>query len=175
MAARILLAMNDVASTFDTVRACALALLSGTVLQADAVSAGRGSVVDWRTVRSGETLQTDGDAFDTAQLFVALVAEFHEERTVTHRDVFAPGALRLSPPSRVDAAASALDVDDLAAEPFVAPAPRICEFMRLENGARRRAFDVGEFRVVVEPHADDEGQASFTRRLADLAIGLVSS
>jgi hypothetical protein len=43
------------------------------VLQIEGVSAGRGIVIDWREVKSGETLQTDADAFDTAQLFVALV------------------------------------------------------------------------------------------------------
>lgn len=60
-------------ATFEIIRSCALALLSGTVLQTAGVSAGNGIVIDWRTVTSGETLQTDGDAFDTAQLFVALV------------------------------------------------------------------------------------------------------
>lgn len=58
---------------FESVRACAIALLGGRVLQADRVSAGNGIVLDWRTVLCGEELLTGGDAFDTAHLFVALV------------------------------------------------------------------------------------------------------
>jgi hypothetical protein len=34
---------------------------------------GQGLVIDWRTVRSGDTIQTSADFFDTARLFVALV------------------------------------------------------------------------------------------------------
>lgn len=59
--------------TYEAVRCVALALIAGEVVQAAGVSAGNGAVIDWRTVRSGEALQTDADAFDTAQFFVALV------------------------------------------------------------------------------------------------------
>lgn len=71
--------------TFNAVRACAISLLAGDVLQADLVSAGNGIVIDWRTVRSGETLQSGADAFDTAQLFVALVGVDAAFRAVGQR------------------------------------------------------------------------------------------
>jgi hypothetical protein len=59
--------------TYEAVRVCALALLAGAVLQISDVSAGHGLLVDWRTTRCGEELLVGADAFDTAQLFVALV------------------------------------------------------------------------------------------------------
>jgi hypothetical protein len=62
-------------SAYDTVFRCAAALLAGRVVQVGGVSAGMGTVIDWRTVRSGETLQSGGDAYDTARLFVALVGD----------------------------------------------------------------------------------------------------
>ena len=52
---------------------CAVEILGGRILQADDVTAGRGFVIDWTTVRSGETLMEDGDAYDVAFLFVQLV------------------------------------------------------------------------------------------------------
>jgi hypothetical protein len=48
-------------------------------------------------------------------------------------------------------------------------APDVTTFMRVENGGRRRRFDIAGFVVHVEPHADDEEQARFTERLAVLA------
>lgn len=51
----------------------AAALLEGRVLQIHEVSAGNGLVVDWRTVRCGETLVADADAFDAALVFVSTV------------------------------------------------------------------------------------------------------
>lgn len=57
----------------EAVQACAVALLGGVVLHADDVTAGNGVVIDWREVKHGETLQNDGDAFDTAYLFVTVV------------------------------------------------------------------------------------------------------
>jgi hypothetical protein len=48
-------------------------MMAGHVVQAEHVSAGQGLVIDWRTVRSGDTIQTSADFFDTARLFVALV------------------------------------------------------------------------------------------------------
>ena len=59
--------------TFPAVRACTLAIFRGAVLQASGISAGRGTVIDWRTVKSGETLAEGADAFDAAHLFVSLV------------------------------------------------------------------------------------------------------
>ena len=58
---------------YDAVRACALAMLGGAVLQTCDVSAGRGLVVDWRIVKSGEAMLSEADPFDVADLFVALV------------------------------------------------------------------------------------------------------
>lgn len=130
--------------TYEAVRACALAILAGAVIQVDGVSAGRGIVVDWRTVKSGETLTQGADAFDAAQLFVALV-----------------GAER------------ALSVvgDTPEATSFVAPEPRVSAYMPNASGARRRSFEAGQFRVFVEPHDDDDSaQAEFTARLARLAV-----
>ena len=57
----------------DTVQACAVALLSGAVLHASDVTAGNGSVIDWREVKSGATLLEGGNAFDVAYLFVTVV------------------------------------------------------------------------------------------------------
>lgn len=59
--------------TYEAVRLCAAELISGAVIQTAGVSAGNGTVIDWRTVPSGETIQDGGDTFDTARLFVALV------------------------------------------------------------------------------------------------------
>lgn len=135
---------NGATETYMAVRACAVALLAGAVLQADAVSAGNGLVIDWRTVKCGDVIQSDGDAFDTAQLFVALVGS--------------------------EAALSSTDGAVAPPDAFVEPAARVAEYMRNNAGARRRSFDAGPFRVFVEPHDDDdEAQSAFTRRLADLA------
>lgn len=60
-------------NTYDTVLACSLAILRGHVLHVDNVTAGLGSVIDWRHVKSGETIMDGGTAFDVAYLFVSLV------------------------------------------------------------------------------------------------------
>jgi len=138
----------DTQSTFAAIRACAIAMMAGHVVQAESVSAGRGMVIDWRTVRSGDTIQTGTDAFDTAQLFVALVG--------------------------ADAALVAADEWGIEPASAVHTQPRIVEFMRTPNGGRRRSFECGKFTVVVEPHADDEEQAEFTARLAELCAELVN-
>lgn len=131
--------------SYEAVRVCAIALLAGAILQAEGVSAGRGIVVDWRTIRSGETLVQGADAFDAAQLFVSLVGE--------------------------DVAVSSVKSDVSDVPVFEAPAPRVNEFMKNESGARRRSFDAGPFHVIVEPHNDDDAaQAAFTQRLARLAV-----
>ena len=64
---------TDIATVYDAVRAVATELLSGSVVQIDDVTAGRGSVIDWRTARSGEPIVEGGDAFDVAYQFVLMV------------------------------------------------------------------------------------------------------
>ncbi len=136
-------------TTYDTVRVCALAILRGRVLQAGGVSAGRGSVIDWREVRSGETLQTGADAFDTAQLFVTLVGENAALQSHLADVMVAP-----EPPP----------------PPFVPPPPRITRWgTNSDHRGHDRSFDVGEFSVTVRRHEDDAAQAQFTERLAAAA------
>lgn len=148
----MLLCMNSARpaeGTYDAIRACAEAILSDRVLQARGVSAGRGSVIDWRDVRNGETLQDGCDAFDTAQLFVSLVGS--------------------------EAAFLALLEDPAPVAPVAAPAPHITAWMQGPNGGRRRGFTIGEFSVTIEPHEDDERQAAFVARLAAMATDAVIS
>jgi len=136
-----------VSDSFNAIRACAIALLAGAVLQAGGVSAGNGEVIDWRTVKSGETLTRSADAFDVAQLFVTLVGP--EQAIVSIKG----------------------DVADAPA--FESPKPRISAYMANASGARRRSFDAGPFRVFVEPHDDDDAaQAAFVERLARLTATL---
>lgn len=140
--------------TFTAIRACALVLLTGAVLQAEspegAVTAGKGSIIDWRTVRCGETIQTESDPFDTAQLFVALVG---------------PDAALL---------AANRDAEVELAPPIPEPAPRITTWAADDRGNRRRQFEVGNLRILVEAlpwlyDLDDSAAALFTERLAELA------
>lgn len=65
--------MNDIDNTFAAVSACAIAILAGAVLQASDVTAGKDKVIDWREVKSGEIVQEEPNAFDTARHFVMLV------------------------------------------------------------------------------------------------------
>jgi len=136
-------------TTYNAIHACAVALLSGAVLQVGGISAGRGLVVDWRTVRSGETIQDGGDAFDTAQLFVSLVG--------------AELALSVLEPDAVPEATPAPRV-----------APRITAWSPNEHGQRVRSFEApGGFKVSVQSTDygadDDDAAAAFTERLAALA------
>lgn len=140
--------------TFTAVRACALALLAGAVLQTAGVSAGNGIVVDWREVKSGETLNTDGDAFDTAQLFVALVGP--------------------------EAALAIVEGEPAAA--FV-PAIHAYPLQKHADGSdsdRIREFRCGGYQVQVSRDwirggdFDDADQADFVRRLASLAAEVSS-
>jgi hypothetical protein len=133
--------------TYAAVRSVAIAVLGGAVVQASGVSAGNGIVIDWRTVKSGEELQRDADAFDTAQLFVALVGAY--------------GALAAL---GEHAAAS-------APEPVAIP-PRVTAFMPDNNGGRRRQFDAGPFTVKVEPYEDDAAQAAFVERLVEAVAAM---
>lgn len=125
-------------NSYEAVRACAVAILSGRVLQIGEVSAGNGCVIDWRTTKSGDVLQDGADAFDTAQLFVSLVGEEHAFLAAT-------GGLHVQ------------DSD-----------PKVTTFCQTSNG-RRRSFTIYGFTVLVEPHHDDEAQATFTAELAALA------
>src|ERR1700683_3007232 len=105
--------------TFAAVRACCVALLAGAVLTASDVTAGNGSVIDWRAVRSGATLESGLDAFGTAQLFVAVVG--------------VEDAMR--------AATAELDVPE--APPLVDPVPAIVAYAPDQYGRRGRQFTVG--------------------------------
>jgi hypothetical protein len=142
--------------TYEAVRACALAMLMGAVLQADNVSAGRGLVVDWRTVKSGKHIQVDGDAFDTAQLFVALVGA-ETAMASLGRDGFADVEPPPAVPKRI---------------------PEVTAYRPNEHGMRVRQFTAPRgFKVVVHPshYGDDHTDAdaaAFTARLAELAEGL---
>lgn len=138
---------TDLTPTFEAVRACAIALLGGRILQSDSVSAGRGMVIDWRTVRSGETVIDGADAFDMAHMFVTLVGPEVALATVADEGI-AP------------------------ASPTPRPPPQVYAYMPSYNGGRRRSFEVGPFRVYVEPHEDDAAQAAFTEALARVAAEL---
>ena len=59
--------------SYMAVRDCAVVLLAGAVLTADDVTAGYGCVIDWRIMRSGQTVLDGADAFDTAMAFVRIV------------------------------------------------------------------------------------------------------
>ncbi len=133
--------------THPAVRACTLALLAGFILHASNVTAGRGLVVDWRTVKSGEELQM-GDPFDTAWLFVAIVGP--------------------------EAALGSLEVEPAPAPPMAAIATRVYAYAVQPCGGRLRSFDATalEFRVMVEAHEEDEAQAAFCERLAAFCDGL---
>lgn len=60
-------------TNYETIAACSAALLRGKALQACEVTAAAGMVIDWRTEQSGETVLVDGDAYEVAALFAALV------------------------------------------------------------------------------------------------------
>lgn len=137
---------------FPAVRACAILLLGGVVLHASDVTAGNGKIIDWRTVKSGDTIQEGADSFDTAQLFVALVG----------------------PEAAMVAATRDQDVEPPPPDPKVAP--RVFAFMANERGCRLRQFEVGDLRIRVEVlpwlDGDDDAAAAFTERLAALAAAL---
>jgi hypothetical protein len=135
-------------TTYTAVRACSIAMLAGTVLQVCDVSAGNGSVIDWRTVSSGETLLDGADAFDAAHLFVELVGPEVAHMAAT-RD------MEIAPPP-----------------PEPEPEPEITTWMRTPNG-RARTIEVGVFRITVDAigsnvdgDAQDEAHATFVVALA---------
>lgn len=133
--------------SYEAVRACALAVLGGAVLQAEAVSAGNGRVIDWRTVKSGESVLEAADAYEVATLFVSLVG--------------------------VEAAMASVDLVVEPPPPHT-HSPQVHAYMANERGSRRRSFDATThgFRVLVEPHEDDASQARFTELLAVAAEGI---
>jgi len=57
----------------DLIFVLAVSFTNGTVLTANNVTAGNGMVIDWRNVKSGETVVSEGDAYDMAVTFVGLV------------------------------------------------------------------------------------------------------
>lgn len=59
-------------SFYDLVFRCSVEIIRGRVLQAGGVTAGNGDVIDWRSVRCGERVARDADAYDQALLFVEL-------------------------------------------------------------------------------------------------------
>lgn len=141
---------------FEVVQTCALALLSGKVLHADGVTAGNGIVIDWRQVRSGEEVQRDADAYDTAELFVALVGpDQASSSTLEERHPDAPS-----------------EVPTIAPPPDAALEPSVIAWMRTPSG-RNRTFEVGGFTITVHTSEDDDdSHATFTRELARLAASL---
>jgi hypothetical protein len=56
----------------DLIFALCVAFTKGIVLSANNVTAGNGSVVDWRTVKSGDHVLEDANAYDVAIVFVNL-------------------------------------------------------------------------------------------------------
>lgn len=59
--------------SFGAVADVAARLLTDTVLFGAGVTAGRGRVVDWRSVKCGENVVADADAYATAAAFVDAV------------------------------------------------------------------------------------------------------
>ena len=139
---------------YQTIRAIALVLLTGAVLHArdplgsGVVTAGRGTIVDWRTVPSGVTVAERLDAYDTAAMLVSLVGG---EQAVLALPFVAEQA---PPPAKIP--------------------PRVYAYALTSTGGRRRSFEVGPWMVYVEPNEDDEGQEAFTRRLAVVAAEVAS-
>jgi len=56
----------------DLIFALAIAFTKGVVLSANDVTAGNGKVIDWRTVKCGDTVIEAADAYDVAVCFVSL-------------------------------------------------------------------------------------------------------
>lgn len=75
--------MNSETSS-DVVFDVSVVLLAGVVVFGGGVTAGRGKVVDWRSVKCGENVLESGDAYDVAACFVGLVGE-HEARRAVQR------------------------------------------------------------------------------------------
>jgi hypothetical protein len=119
----------------------ARALLHDVILHVSDVTAGRGRIIDWRTVKSGEVVLDNADAFDVAYRFVALVGADKALASLAEWEDGEP--VETAPPTKVSPCITAF-------------APQAC-------GGRRRAFDVDGFRVMVEPHSDDAAQAAFLR------------
>ena len=63
-------------NTFQITSETAAVLLTGRVLSANGVTAGNGRVIDWRTVKNGETVLENGDAFDVATSFITTAGWF---------------------------------------------------------------------------------------------------
>lgn len=136
--------------TYPAIRAVSLALLAGLVLHAGDVTAGNGIVVDWRTVRCGETVCDGAAPFDVARLLVALVG---------------PEVALASLPETVE--------DPPEIEP---PPPEIITWAPAcgGEGGRNRSIYVGDYEVMVRAHWNndprvDAAHAAFTERLAGLA------
>jgi hypothetical protein len=59
--------------SFQSALELSILLLNGLVIQADKVSVGNGTIIDWRGVPSGEEVAKGLDPFDSAYLFICLV------------------------------------------------------------------------------------------------------
>lgn len=132
----------------DVVQVVAVAMLGGAVLQAVGVSAGNGTVIDWREVKSGWTMLDNADAYDTAQLFVDLVGVDGALEALAKHGMMLQEATGHDAPAKREV-------------------PKVSTYMEMPNGGRQRSFDVGEFSVMVRNHKDDAAQASFTQWLAE--------
>lgn len=62
-----------ITETHPIISACARAILAGAVIHAGNVTAGRGRLIDWRIEPCGVEILSGADAFDQAQLLVAIV------------------------------------------------------------------------------------------------------
>ena len=56
----------------DLIFALAIALTNGAVFEVNEVTAGKGLVIDWRIVKSGQTILENADAYDVAITLVGL-------------------------------------------------------------------------------------------------------
>jgi hypothetical protein len=141
-------------NTYDIIFAIAVRLLAGVILHAHTsegvVTVGRGKLIDWRSVKSGEEVEpSDGSAADFAQLFVALVG-------VEAADV-ALGGERAAPPG------------------FVPPKPVITTYAPMASGMRRSQVELGGCVVLVTPEGEfgtEQEGTDAARRLAE-RIGML--
>jgi hypothetical protein len=125
------------------VEAVAIAVLQGRVLHATNVTAGRGTVIDWRAVRSGDEVLVDGDAFDVANAFVAIVGD--------------------------EAAAAAVEAEP----GYIPPRPTAAEITVYApggSGARGVGFRRGNLAVLVQGYTDEDNAdaEAFARKLAEI-------
>ncbi len=86
--------------TYWTTAAISAVLVQGATLHACNVTAGGGLVIDWRTVKGGDTVISEADAFDVARMFIALVGEEQALKSVRRLDEDARYARMISRQTR---------------------------------------------------------------------------